>query len=93
MVNIENLVAEFRTLRHLWFNNHLKSYAQERVWEDEEQEAERNKRNEVLKARFDFQTQGIIEGIPYKVGPICSNDLNYIGGVPPFNNLNEVKPK
>ncbi len=71
-----HLEKAFRELRDAWFNAHLRSYAHEREWEDEDREASREESNNYLKARYDEQTEAIIRGELLPISPYCSNDMS-----------------
>jgi hypothetical protein len=60
MLNTAKLCDIIRSLREKSWFRHGKSYAQERVWEDDEQEARREARNREAKARWDLETESLI---------------------------------
>ena len=66
----------FAHWRKAWFDGHLRSYAHDREWETESQEAARNQANEELSKKFNAQTRGIIAGEPWTIAPRCLADLD-----------------
>lgn len=80
---MSNLERAFRQLREAWYNEHIKSYAHEREYEDEESTELRELQNEESKAMFDAQTEFIIENEYYDeldarlVYPSCGYDMSY----------------
>jgi len=66
----------FRELRTAWFNTVLKRKAHEREWEPADRETQRELDNFNLKAIFDDQTEGIIEGDDFTVAPRCSAEMD-----------------
>jgi len=69
------IASSFRDLREAWFNKHLRSYAQERVWEEKYEEQRRIKQNEVMKREFDEDTEAIIRGEKRSLAPTCGHDM------------------
>ena len=69
------LEKAFRELRDTWFTNHLKKHAQERVWEDEEDEQYREEDNKRIKIKYDEQTEAIIRGENKPLAPKCPFDM------------------
>ena len=71
-----DIIDSFRKLRNAWFNRILRSEAQERVWESEEEENWRETHNKEMKEEFDKQTELIINGSEESIAPYCWNDLD-----------------
>lgn len=71
------LENRFRELRDAWFNQHLKSYSHERMWEEEAAARLREKQNAQLKEKYDEQTEQIIEGVGdvVNVAPSCGANM------------------
>lgn len=67
----------FRYLRNAWFYKHLRSYAHERHWEEQDELDLREKQNKELKKRFDEETEGIIRGEDFCIDPTCTFDMNH----------------
>jgi hypothetical protein len=68
----------FRKLRAAWFDNHLAIRQEQRVWETEDDEAERLRRNAEYRKRFDADTEKLLaqEPVPdWRIAPYCLNDL------------------
>lgn len=70
-----SLENAFRELRLKWFNRVLRSYSQERVWEDEEEYDLRIKHNELLLEKYNEQTERIINGEKLDVAPYHSYEV------------------
>lgn len=73
---VARLAESFRQLRKAWFNSHLRSHAREREWESEECERLRETQNRQLEAKYDQQTEGIIDGETWCVAPRCAADMD-----------------
>lgn len=70
------LADAFRRLRDAWFAKELRSVPQERVWEEQSQEAERHVRNAEVKHQYDKQTERIIAGEDLPICPRCLADMD-----------------
>jgi len=65
----------FRQLRSAWFEAHLETHAQERVWETEEEELRRKEQNTKLRLEYDADTEAIIEQAKRCIAPRCPYDM------------------
>ncbi len=79
---LENLVRNkfedaIRLLRKEIYLLTKHTYAHERVWEDEDEEAEREKHNKEKRAAWDEETEEIIRGC-YGYDKICRVRINTI---------------
>ena len=72
---IKRLHAIVRELRRAWFARHLASHPPEREWEDEARESLRASQNDALRAKYDDQTEALLEGQNVPLTPVCWNDM------------------
>ena len=73
---IERLQIVVRTIRRIWFEQLLKSKAPDREWEDAESELRRIRSNEVLRERYNEQTEYLLAGGSCNLTPLCQSDLD-----------------
>jgi len=65
----------FRELRKKWFDMEIREYPHERVWETEDDETWRVRRNREAWHEYCKDTEAIINGEERNVAPRCCNDM------------------
>jgi len=76
IMKINKINTAFKEIRSKWFEKHIMSKAQERVWESEEEEIGRETHNKELRKLYDKDTELIIDGQDRPITPTCSFDIS-----------------